>query len=193
MKYSQKGSQVKICLQQHMSYYLSSNSKDYERDWLRLFRVVCKWSYNECTYAFLMNTGQTEALTKISDHNFLDCEGTYSLLSSTLGINLTLYPERLPEKYIVEWQTNDGILTVWNNNYLSSTRPPVKEKHHGYPMTRSGNSDSVLWRPFSFNKKIVSIKAYIYEKEEDKSPVAVSELQLENKDGVYQKKQAEAK
>lgn len=53
-------SHIQYDLKQHMSYYLSSNTGDYNRDWYRLFRVVCSWGENECTYAFLINTGNTE-------------------------------------------------------------------------------------------------------------------------------------
>lgn len=57
-------SHVQFDLKQHMSYFLSSNTGDYERDWYRLFRVVCKWGENECTYAFLINTGSEEKFTE---------------------------------------------------------------------------------------------------------------------------------
>jgi hypothetical protein len=59
-------SHIQFDLKQHMSYFLSSNSQDYQRDWYRLFRVVCRWGENECTYAFLFNTGSTEILEEPS-------------------------------------------------------------------------------------------------------------------------------
>ena len=49
-------SRVEFMLPQHMAYYLSSNSKDYERDWKRLFSVVCSWGGKQCTYYFVVNT-----------------------------------------------------------------------------------------------------------------------------------------
>lgn len=55
-------SHIQFALKQHMTYYLSSNTGDYNRDWYRLFRVVCSWGDNDCTYAFLINTGNTEKL-----------------------------------------------------------------------------------------------------------------------------------
>lgn len=47
---------VSFPLSQHFAYYLSSDSKDYDKDWRRLFQVVCTWKDKECTYAFLLNT-----------------------------------------------------------------------------------------------------------------------------------------
>ena len=49
-------SRVEFPLTQHMAYYLSSDSKDYERDWKRLFRVTCTWGKKQCTYDFVINT-----------------------------------------------------------------------------------------------------------------------------------------
>jgi glycerol-3-phosphate cytidylyltransferase-like family protein len=57
-------SRVEFPLMQHFAYMLSSNSATYEMDWLRLFRMVCKWGTRECTYAFLINTGEKEKLTE---------------------------------------------------------------------------------------------------------------------------------
>lgn len=64
------GSSVQFNLKQHMAIYLSSNSDDYKKDWYRVFRIVCRWGANECTYAFMINTGMTEALTEMPDHHF---------------------------------------------------------------------------------------------------------------------------
>ncbi len=47
---------VSFPLSQHFAYYLSSDSKDYNKEWRRLFQVVCTWKDKECTYAFLLNT-----------------------------------------------------------------------------------------------------------------------------------------
>lgn len=49
-------SRVSFPLSQHFAYYLSSDSKDYDKEWRRLFQVVCKWKGKECIYAFLVNT-----------------------------------------------------------------------------------------------------------------------------------------
>jgi hypothetical protein len=57
-------SHIQFDLTQHMTYYLSSNTGDYQRDWYRLFRLVCTWGDKECTYAFLINTGNTEKLSE---------------------------------------------------------------------------------------------------------------------------------
>lgn len=47
---------VQFALVQHMAYYLSSNSVDYEKDWYRLFRIYCIWQDKECVYHILINT-----------------------------------------------------------------------------------------------------------------------------------------
>jgi hypothetical protein len=57
-------SQVQFNLRQHMSYFLSSNSEDYKRDWYRLFRIVCTWGEKECVYAILINTGSEEKVAE---------------------------------------------------------------------------------------------------------------------------------
>ncbi len=49
-------SKVSFPLSQHFAYYLSSNSKDYDKEWRRLFQIVCTWKDKECTYAFVLNT-----------------------------------------------------------------------------------------------------------------------------------------
>jgi len=60
-------SRVQFNLQQHMALYLSSNLEDYKKDWYRVFRIVCKWDANECSYVFMINTGMTETLTELPD------------------------------------------------------------------------------------------------------------------------------
>ena len=54
-------------LKQHMSLYLSSNSRDYDRDWRRLFLITCRFGERECVYALLINTGKNEQLTEIAE------------------------------------------------------------------------------------------------------------------------------
>ncbi len=49
-------SRLSFPLSQHFAYYLSSDSKDYEKEWRRLFQIVCRWNNKECTYVFLLNT-----------------------------------------------------------------------------------------------------------------------------------------
>jgi hypothetical protein len=49
-------SRVSFPLSQHFAYYLSSNSVDYDKEWRRLFQVICKWKDKECIYAFMINT-----------------------------------------------------------------------------------------------------------------------------------------
>lgn len=49
-------SSISFPLSQHFAYYFSSNSKDYDKEWRRLFQVDCTWGDKECTYAFLLNT-----------------------------------------------------------------------------------------------------------------------------------------
>lgn len=79
-------SRVEFPLSQHMAYYLSSDTRDYDRDWKRLFRVVCTWGEKQCTYAFVINTGEKRrfnSLSSIHKLDFLECEGSYSALSSS--------------------------------------------------------------------------------------------------------------
>jgi hypothetical protein len=47
---------VSFPLSQHFAYYLSSDSKDYDKEWRRLFQIICKWKDKECIYAFMINT-----------------------------------------------------------------------------------------------------------------------------------------
>ncbi len=49
-------SRVSFPLSQHFAYYLSSDLKDDDKEWRRLFQIVCTWKDKECTYAFLLNT-----------------------------------------------------------------------------------------------------------------------------------------
>lgn len=182
-------SNIEFNLKQQMSYYLSSNMEDYERDWYRLFRVVCRWGEMEATYAFLVNTGNYEKLTEIEDQEFLICEGTYSALSSSWGIGFSVDLAKLPKQYVIEWRVSDGIIKTWSE---AVTKPMgILTQHNGYPMTSSEdeNQGAVIWTPLSFeDTQDVTIEAYIYESAEDKSPIAYSKVTLKNNDGLYQKK-----
>ncbi|MHB8129724.1 MAG: hypothetical protein ACYDEX_12075 [Mobilitalea sp.] len=180
------GSSVQFGLEQHMAFYLSSNSLDYEKDWYRMFRIVCKWGANECVYVFMINTGKTEVLTEIPDHQFLTCEGTYSALSSSWGLGLSIDSKNLPENYFIEWQVSDGLIRSWSETHLKPR--VIMKQHNGYPMTSSkdDNEGAVIWSPLSFDTgEDVSITAYIYETAEDKSPIASSKIMLDNTAGVY--------
>lgn len=73
-------SRVQFNLTQHFAYGLSSNSEDYEKDWQRLFRVICTWGEKECVYTFLINTGKEEKTARITNPEILICEGEYSPL-----------------------------------------------------------------------------------------------------------------
>jgi hypothetical protein len=182
-------SSVQFDLNQHVAYFLSSNSKDYEKDWYRLFRVVCRWDTRVCTYAFLINTGRTEKLTEITDHDFLDCEGTYSKLSSSWGIGLTINSSVLPKHYIIEWHVSGGLIRTWDGDGLKPK--DITKQHNGYPMTSSDdpNNGEVIWTPLSYDTgEDITIEAYIYEEEEAQRPVAYSTLILGNTSGTFQKK-----
>jgi hypothetical protein len=182
-------SRVSFDLKQHMAFSLSSFLGDYEKDWRRLFRVVCKWGDKECVFAFLINTGLEETLTEISDHQFLNCEGSFSRVSSSWGLGFTIDSTNLPKHYIIEWQVSEGSLRKWSDIRIKPIG--IKEQHNGYPMTFSedNNEGAVIWTPLSFDtEKAVIVKAYIYKKEADKRPVAYSEIMIENRSGVFQKK-----
>jgi L-fucose mutarotase/ribose pyranase (RbsD/FucU family) len=180
-------SQVSLDLTQHMALALSSYLGDYEKDWRRLFRVVCSWGEKECVYAFLINTGRTEVLTKITDNQFLKCEGSFSQLSSSWGLGISIDSKYLPKHYFIEWQVSNGSLRKWG----PGTKPSViTDQHNGYPMTFSedSNSGAVIWAPLSFDiEEDVVVKAYIYEEETDRSPVAYSKIILNNEAGVFYK------
>ena len=182
------GRRVSFDLKQHIANGLSSNSGDYEKDWRRFFRVVCRWGEKECVYAFLINTGVVETLTEISDNQFLNCEGSFSRFSSSWGLGLSIDTMKLPKHCVIEWQVSGGSLRKWSE---PGTKPiGITEQHNGYPMTFSDDSNmgAVIWAPLSFDtEENIIVKTYIYEKETDKSPVAYSEIVLENKAGVFQK------
>ncbi len=182
-------SRVSFKLKQHPSLYLSSNSEDYDRDWRRLFLITCRWGEKECVYALLINTGKNEQLTEASDYDFLKCEGTYSELSSTWGLGLLVKPDKLPGRYIVEWQVDGGMLRTWN----TATKKPVgvTEKHNGYPATYSwdDNQGAIIWNPIPFEDSgEVTVRALIYEDENKKNPLAYDELVLTKVKGTWQRK-----
>ncbi|MDF2486757.1 MAG: hypothetical protein K0R46_2925, partial [Herbinix sp.] len=176
-------SKVSFELKQHMALYLSSNLEDYEKDWRRLFRVVCRFGEKECVYAFLINTGKEQQLTEITDHDFLECEDTYSMLSSSWGLGISIDTKKLPKRYSIEWQVGDGMIREWND----STKKPIgiTAQHNGYPATYSwdDNHGAILWNPTSFDKT-VTVRAVIYE-EEEKAPIAYADLVLTNEAGGY--------
>jgi hypothetical protein len=178
-------SKVSFELKQHMALYLSSNLEDYEKDWRRLFRVVCRFGEKECVYAFLINTGKEQQLTEITDHDFLECEDTYSMLSSSWGLGISIDTKKLPKRYSIEWQVGDGMIREWND----STKKPIgiTAQHNGYPATYSwdDNHGAILWNPTSFDKT-VTVRAVIYE-EEEKAPIAYADLVLTNEAGGYRK------
>lgn len=185
-------SKVSFRLSQHMSYYLSSNLEDYERDWLRLFEIVCRWDEKECVYAFIINTGKEQQLTKVKDSEFLVCDGSYSVLSSNWGLGIGINTRNLPEDYLIEWQVDGGNIRKWN---ASTKRPEdINEEYNGHPMTRSKDADqgAILWNPVTFDDTgEVTVRAFLYKKEGDKSPIAYSQIILVNIMGVYQRKQVD--
>lgn len=183
------GSRVSFDIRQHVGYSLSSYSGDYEKEWRRLFWVECRWGKKECSYAVLINTGNVENLTEITDHQFLRCEGSFSKLSSSWGLGISIDGENLPANYIVEWQISDGLLRIWN---ASGAKPiGITDQHNGYPMTFSNdeNKGAVIWAPMSSSiGEDVSIKAFIYKSSEDKSPIAYAQILLKNENGTFYKK-----
>ncbi len=183
-------SRVSFELKQHFSLYLSSNLEDYDRDWRRLFLITCQWEEKECVYAFLINTGKNEQLVEISDHDFLQCEGSYSSLSSTWGLGLSLKSEKLPQRYIIEWQVDGGMLRSWN----ADMKKPVGiiEQHNGYPATNSwdDNQGSMIWNPVSFEDSgEVTVRVLIYEDENKKNPLAIDELVLTKRKESWRRKE----
>lgn len=192
-------SRIEFNLSQHMDYFLSSNSRDYSKDWYRLFRVVCKWGEDECVYAFLINTGNTEILTEIPNENLLVSEGSFSELSSDWGIGLRIGSniKTLPEQYYIVWNVLDGFVKKWSEKDLKPI--DISEKQYGNPiggepMTFSGdeNNGAVIWTPYyTFDEGYeVTIRAYIYNNPEDKSPIAYSEIILNNISGTWKEKES---
>jgi hypothetical protein len=182
-------SRVSFILKQHNSLYLSSNSEDYDRDWRRLFLITCRWGEKECVYALLINTGKNQQLTEVSDLNFLQCEGSYSSLSSSWGLGLSVKSDHLPKRYIIEWQVDGGKLRSWN----ATTKKPVgiTGKYNGYPVTYSwdDNQGAVIWNPISFRDTAdVTIRAFIYEDEKKKNPLAFDEIVLTKVKEIWQQK-----
>jgi L-fucose mutarotase/ribose pyranase (RbsD/FucU family)/predicted small lipoprotein YifL len=180
---------VQFKLQQHIALSLSSNMDDYEKDWYRMFRIVCRWGSDECVYAILIKTGKTEKLTELPNLSFLKCEGTYSELSSSWGIGFSIDPSELPKEYVIEWRISDGIIRTWSKTGLKPLE--INREHDGYPMTDSQdeNNGAVIWTPLTYdNPEDVTLEAYIYKSEEDRSPIAYSKIILKNENGVYQEK-----
>ncbi len=182
-------SRVSFELKQHFSLYLSSNLEDYDRDWRRLFLITCRWGEKECVYAFLINTGKNGQLVEISDHDFLQCEGSYSSLSSTWGLGLSVKSEKLPQRYVIEWQADGGMLRSWNADTKKAVG--ITDQHNGYPVTYSwdDNQGTIIWNPISFvDSGEVTVRARIYEDENKKNPLACDELVLTKVKGTWQKK-----
>lgn len=191
-------SRVQFNLTQHFAYGLSSNSADYQKDWQRLFWVICTWGEKECVYTFLINTGMEEKPAKITDPELLVCEGEYSPLSSTWGLGILLNAQELPEDCLVEWNISDGSIVSWSQ---SEGRPlTIQEEHHGYPMTRlnDDNKGAIIWNsvpeglesknPNSDQQKLITIEAIIYKDKQDHSPIAYSKIVLEENDyGAYKR------
>jgi hypothetical protein len=181
-------SRVSFDIRQHVAYFLSSYSGDYEKDWRRLFRVECRWGEKECSYAVLINTGNVENLTEITDHQFLSCEGSFSKLSSSWGLGISIDGENLPANYIVEWQISEGLLRKWSE--FGAKPIGITDQHNGHPMTFSvdENKGAVIWSPMSSGTdEDVSIKAFIYKASEDKCPIAYAQILLENDNGTFYK------
>ncbi|MDF2544290.1 MAG: hypothetical protein K0S47_4008 [Herbinix sp.] len=183
-------SKVSFDLVQHMALLFSSNLETYQKVWRRLFRVVCTWGDNQCEYSMVINTGLKEDITKIKDHDFISCEGEYSLLSSDWGIGITVDPiKELPEQFIIEWQTSGGQLLKWSEDDL--TPEYITKENNRFLTTSSEDLErvEVIWRPdFSEEAEDTIITAYVYENEEERSPVAYGQLVIENKDGVFKEK-----
>ncbi len=182
-------SRVSLEIKQHFALYLSSSMEDYNRDWRRLFLITCKWGEKECVYAFLINTGKDQQLTELSDLDFLQCEGTYSSLSSTWGLGLSVNTEMLPKRYVIEWQVNGGMIRGWND----STKKPIgiTGQHNGFPATYSwdDNKGAIIWNPISFQDSgEVTVRAFIYEDENKKNPLAFDELVLIRAENIWQEK-----
>ncbi len=181
-------SRVRFGLTQNMAYYLSSYSGDYEKDWYRIFHVICTWGEKEAVYTFVLNTGSKESVTELENHAFLTCDGSFSMLSSSWGIGLQVNIDKayLPEDYIIEWQADTGELRTWREEYLKPIY--ITAMHHGYPMTSSAdeNGGAVIWSPVTYETGDEAvIRAYVYRSPEDKSPVAYSELTLICEDGIW--------
>ena len=174
-------SRVQFGLMQHMSYYLSSNLEDYEKDWYRLFHVICTWGDNEAVYTFVINTGSEDKLTEVDDHEFLQVDGTFSMFSSSWGVGFQVKASsvKLPKRYIIEWQISDGEIKSWNQGAMKPIY--ITDRHNGYPMTSSEDSNfgAVIWTPASYEEgDKATIKAYIYRNREDRSPVAVAKINM---------------
>lgn len=184
-------SRIEFGLSQPMEYFLSSDSRDYIKNWYRLFRITCKWGEKECVYVFMVNTGNTEILTELPNNNFLVSEGLFSELSSDWGIGINVNSDKLPstDPYYIEWQVSGGRLRKWSEKDLKPVE--ITDSHNGYPITFTGdeNKGAVIWTPITFlQEEVVTIRANLFESAEDKSPIASSELIITNDSGTYQEK-----
>lgn len=185
-------SRIEFGLSQHMAYFLSSDSRDYIKNWYRLFRITCKWGENECVYVFMVNTGNTEILTELPNNDFLVSEGLFSELSSDWGIGISVNNDKLPstDAYYIEWQVSGGILRKWSEKDLKPVE--ITDSHNGYPRTSSvdENKGAVIWTPITFlQEEEVTIRANLFERVEDKSPIAYSELIITCDSGAYKEKE----
>jgi hypothetical protein len=84
---------------------------------------------------------------------------------------------------------SDGFLRKWSE--LETKPIGITKQHNGYPMTFAddNNNETVIWAPISFDTaEDVTIKAFIYESKEDKSPIAYSQIVLVNDNGMLYKK-----
>ncbi len=48
--------EIIVPLRHHANVMLSSNMRDYEKNYRRLFRLICTWGENTCHYIFMVNT-----------------------------------------------------------------------------------------------------------------------------------------
>jgi hypothetical protein len=182
-------------LSQHIAYGLSSNSGDYEKDWRRLFQVKCTWGENECTYSFLINTGKKKQLDNLKEllkWDFIDCEGSYSQLSSSWGIGIKTDPIvfSYQREYCYVWQISEGKLSSFSELGM---KPIDLEEYEGYPITFTGDESQkeLIWTPATYDSgEDVIIRAFLFLAKDEDKPIAYSELILSNVDGVYQKKKS---
>lgn len=146
----------------------------------------------ECQVDWECDTGMDQQLTEVSEHDFLQCEGTYSALSSNWGLGISVQSELLPECYIIEWQVDGGMIRSWN----ADTKKPIgiTGQHNRYPATASwdDNQGSIIWNPINFEDSgEVTIRALIYEKDK-KNALACDELVLRMENGIWQNKKSDA-
>ncbi len=174
-------SRVQFGLVQHTAYFLSSYLGDYEKDWYRLFHVICTWGDQEAVYTFVINTGSKDRITEVEQQDFLSVEGPYSLLSSSWGIGLwvKIGTPGLPDQYFMEWQISDGEIRSFDQEVQKPLE--ITEKHNGYPMTSTEdpNHGAVIWTPSSYEEgDQATLRVYLYRNRENRSPIAVSEVHM---------------